>query len=189
MIIQKKNIIKKETVKKINKIVSSGLFPWFLFEESYQKTKHLGTPFEKKLNEKYKSTDTFQLVHVLYKKNDSKKSLYYSYFYELFEEIVNKLIKRDVELLRMKINLLFNKKEKTVNNFHLDDKYDQTFKTIIYYINDSDGDTVIYDNKKLIRIKPEAGKVLLFDGDLYHASSSPVKTKLRKVVNINFRYV
>jgi hypothetical protein len=189
MIIQKKNIIKKETINKINKIVSSGVFPWTLFDESYSKTKHLGTSFEKELNYKYGSTDAFQLVHVLYKKNVNRKSIYYPYFYELFKEIVNKLIKKDVELLRMKVNLLFNKNKKTVNNFHLDDTHDKTFKTVIYYINDSDGDTVIYNNKKLKRIKPEAGKVLLFDGTLYHASSSPVKTKLRKVVNINFKYV
>ena len=59
---------------------------------------------------------------------------------------------------------------------------------MIYYVNNSDGDTVIYDNKKLVRVKPEAGKILMFDGSLYHASSRPTKNKLRKVVNINFKY-
>ena len=36
-----------------------------------------------------------------------------------------------------------------MNNFHLDDTHDKTFKTVIYYINDSDGDTVIYNNKNV----------------------------------------
>mgnify|MGYP003138720949 CR=1 FL=1 len=189
MIIQKKNIIKKETIEEINNIVSSEIFNWNLYDEGYTKTKHLGTGFEKKLNKKYKSTDTFQLVHVLYKSNTRQKSMHYPYFYELFKQIVNKMIKRDVELLRMKENLLFKKENKTINNFHIDDNKDLNFKTAIYYIDDTDGDTVIYDNKKLKRIKPEAGKVLLFDGDLYHASSNPTKNNLRKVVNINFRYV
>jgi|9_EtaG_2_1085328.scaffolds.fasta_scaffold01700_9 hypothetical protein len=189
MIIQKTNIIKKETVENINNIVSSEIFPWTLFNESYSETKHLGTGFEEKLNKKYKSTDTFQLVHVLYKVNTRQKSVYFNEFYNLFQEIVNKMIKKDVELLRMKVNLLFKKQNKTINNFHIDDNKDLNFKTAIYYINNSDGDTVIYNNNKLKKIKPEAGKVLLFDGDLYHASSNPIKNNLRKVVNINFRYV
>ena len=73
--------------------------------------------------------------------------------------------------------------------FHVDDSFmKDNFFSMIYYINDSDGDTVVYKDKKLIGVKPEAGKVLMFDGKLHHASSSPVKNKLRKVVNINFRY-
>jgi ectoine hydroxylase-related dioxygenase (phytanoyl-CoA dioxygenase family) len=40
----------------------------------------------------------------------------------------------------------------------------------------------------LVKTKPEAGKILMFDGSLYHASSKPIKNKIRKVVNINFKY-
>ena len=88
----------------------------------------------------------------------------------------------------MKVNLLFKSNKKVINPFHIDDNLDKNYFSIIYYINDSDGDTVIYNNKKLVKTKPEAGKILMFDGSLYHASSKPIKNKIRKVVNINFKY-
>jgi len=189
MIIEKKNIIRKELVKSIENITSSETFPWGLYKEHYDLNKHLYTGIESKLNKKYNSQDTYQLVHVAYKDKQKIKTVYFPFFYELFEEIVQKVIKKDVQLLRLKVNLLFKKDKPSINIFHLDDSKDKDYKTIIYYINDSDGDTVIYNKGKLKRISPKAGKVLLLDGDLYHASSNPNKYDIRKVININFKYV
>ena len=180
MIAIKKKAIKKETVKNIEDIVSSSLFYWNLYEETREDNM--------KLNKKYKTQDTHQLVHPVFKVNQQKTSPYYPAFLNLFQEIINNTVRRDVILLRMKVNLLFKSNKKTINPFHIDDKLDKNYFSMIYYINNSDGDTVIYDNKKLVRVKPEAGKVLMFDGSLYHASSRPTKNKLRKVVNINFKY-
>jgi hypothetical protein len=69
-------------------------------------------------------------------------------------------------------------------------------KIFIYYINDSDGDTVIFDeffqnsynfDKKTInkRITPKKGRACIFDASRYHAASFPSK-KVRAVININF---
>jgi hypothetical protein len=74
-------------------------------------------------------------------------------------------------------------------------------ETCIYYINSTDGDTVLFDqkydpslskhdndNKKKTehsRITPMQGKAVLFDGLRYHASN-PSKTDLRFVLNINY---
>lgn len=76
----------------------------------------------------------------------------------------------------------------------------------LYYVNDSDGDTVLFNEtfnevdaeesarlanqKKLTEIKriaPKKGKMFGFDGKHYHASMHPMKHQSRIVVTFNFR--
>ena len=63
---------------------------------------------------------------------------------------------------------------------------EEQHKTILYYFNDSDGDTVFYKNKKIIkRITPVLNSGICFDGSIYHSSSKPIKNIKRLVMNIN----
>ena len=72
---------------------------------------------------------------------------------------------------------------------------------IIYYFNDTDGDTVIYnerakseDQKNFLlskdvwtikqRVSPKKGRAVAFKGDLFHSASYP-KDKSRFILNIN----
>ena len=76
--------------------------------------------------------------------------------------------------------------KKYINNLHIDQK--EKHQTILYYLNNSDGDTYFYKkNKKTIekKITPEKNKAVLFDGLTYHASSKPIKNMYRLVLNIN----
>jgi hypothetical protein len=69
----------------------------------------------------------------------------------------------------------------------------------LYYVNDTDGDTYIFDksqtdvsremldrdNLKVIkRISPKKGRVVLFDGNTYHSSSRP-STGSRCIINFD----
>ena len=70
---------------------------------------------------------------------------------------------------------------------------------MLYYVNESDGDTVIYKEKyngngeakypshltELKRIKPKKGRLVVFDGLHYHASSNPRKNPYRCVINFD----
>lgn len=57
----------------------------------------------------------------------------------------------------------------------------------IYYINDSEGDTVFYNDDKNIKksISPKQGRLVVFDGSIPHSSSRPAKTH-RRILNFNF---
>jgi len=98
------------------------------------------------------------------------------------------------ETLRIKANIL-NKTDKQdhIHPPHVD--MTTPHMVLLYYVNDSDGDTVIFNQKYSAesssltvnrRISPKAGAAILFDGLTYHSSSSPQYAEERIVLNINF---
>jgi len=87
---------------------------------------------------------------------------------------------------------------KPVQNFpHVD--LNQPHKVLLYYVNDSDGDTFMFNetyspededsfpNLTLKeRVQPKKGRAILFDGLTYHNSSAPVNNTARYIINIDF---
>ena len=76
---------------------------------------------------------------------------------------------------------------------------DQPHKVLLYYVNDSDGDTFMYnemyspDNHDSLstftlnqRVKPKKNRAIVFDGLRYHNSSKPVNYTSRYIINIDF---
>ena len=81
---------------------------------------------------------------------------------------------------------------------HID--FNFTHFSTIFYVNDSDGDTIFYnkkaksqtetnqflDLKEIKRISPKANRLVIFEGDTVHTGSSPNKHKNRIIINSNF---
>ena len=83
---------------------------------------------------------------------------------------------------------------------HVDRK--ENHLVILYYVKDSDGDTIIYQNryqnkyysvmfpekeeetKELKRVSPKQGRVVIFDGAFYHTAEQPQKD-VRLIINYN----
>jgi len=84
------------------------------------------------------------------------------------------------------------------DNIHIDINYDHL--VCLYYVNDTDGDTFIFNKTKrelnyltkdtkldvLKRVSPKKGRVVLFDGKRYHSSSGPTKD-IRLIINFNVK--
>jgi len=96
-------------------------------------------------------------------------------------------LKGNMEMIRSHITFHFPIREKfgQHHNAHVDN--DNPHDVVLYYINDADGDTFFFDSDGIImhRETPERGKMVIFDGSTYHASSSPSKN-IRMTLNINY---
>lgn len=97
-------------------------------------------------------------------------------------------------LLRIRIGLSTNIGEEGARFPHVD--YEFPHKTLLYYVNDSDGDTVFYHQRFIdhepkeftveMRNTPVANQAVLFDGLHYHSSGFPTKNSKRIAINVNF---
>jgi len=88
---------------------------------------------------------------------------------------------------RLKINCLLKNNIDYHNNFcHTDQSCDHN--VMIIYLNDSDGDTMMYDDSGNVISKssPEKGKYILFNGDIKHSSTRPVNNDYRFIINVNY---
>ena len=89
------------------------------------------------------------------------------------------------------------KNKSTPNNPHVDVEFPHL--VCLYYVNDSDGDTIIYnerindiektnlhlENLSIFKtVTPKKGRVVLFNGEQYHSSSCPT-TGLRCTINFD----
>ncbi len=83
------------------------------------------------------------------------------------------------------------------NGIHLD--LPQDHYACVYYVNDSDGDTILYEQTRYNtlpssqnvptvehkRVTPKKGRVVIFDGARYHCSSQP-RDRHRCIINFDF---
>lgn len=115
--------------------------------------------------------------------------------------VYNLSTSNDLVLKRMKSNVLPNQKKRLFGHVHhtphVDCVENESFTNIscIYYVNDTDGPTVLYneystDNPKKLtvfkKIPPKKGRLLAFHSNRYHTSSSPRRSQYRHIINMVF---
>lgn len=75
--------------------------------------------------------------------------------------------------------------QERVDNAHVD--YRIPHYVLLYYVNTTDGDTVMIEGNKIVeRIPPKRGRAIIFDGSILHASSTPSLSP-RIVINNNIQ--
>lgn len=113
-------------------------------------------------------------------------------------DAVREHVKKDIEVLKVKVNFLPRHTDAGHHYPHVDVGIcpGEQIKSLVYYVNHSDGDTYFFDQtgptertslNVIRRVSPQRGRAVLFDSDIFHASSSPVQSDKRIVINIVFK--
>ena len=121
-------------------------------------------------------------------------SIFHDLFIRLIQNSCAKIDKKNVDAIqgRSFCQLPISSDKISVDTPHIDIKEDHF--VMLYYVCDSDGDTVIYNEKKISekgltvqkKISPKQGRVVLFDGAYYHTAEQP-NNNIRCIVNYDLR--
>ena len=152
-------------------------------------------------------TDAFAFAHVCYS-DGQVQSQYYEFFKNVLRFLELKKNIRITEIIRIRLRLTPQFPGHTLDMFnppHVDLMTTEPFKTFVYYVDDSDGDTTIFNKKymstdeptvlsknqpdlqPIFTSTPKRGEGVYFDGLLYHSGNSPVKYKSRCIINFDFK--
>ena len=111
----------------------------------------------------------------------------------IFAEQIKLTVK---QIHRIRINLLTQDKTFTEKNYNFPHSDAVGEHVFIYYVNDCDGDTILFnefENETLPqeftikeRISPQKGLGTFFECKRYHASSNPRTSQFRYIINFNF---
>ena len=118
-------------------------------------------------------------------------------FLPMLKDVCRRMNIKNINVLQGRSFLQFplKLKDRTVDTPHTD-LYRRKHFVALYYVCDSDGDTIIYNEKDrdpegkyTIKqtVTPKQGRMVIFDGGLYHAARQPINSNTRCIVNYNLR--
>jgi hypothetical protein len=168
-------IVSKEIQDKISDEILSTHFPWFFNDSTigqYDKDKKAG----------------FQFIHTVLEDGRIVSPIfdYIKPILESFESSTNLTIKN---LIRIKINLLTQLELSNIeiqNTIHTDIAKTSPCTdvvSLVYYVMDSDGDTVVYDGDDILTCSPVKGNAFYFKSVLDHRATNPILNQRRIVIN------
>jgi hypothetical protein len=182
------DIVSLEKQDEIKETLLNGGFPWFYLNDATYPT--------------ISSTNTPVMNH--YYRLDYKTN---SQFYNLIEDVGDKGAElygfdyQDVLQVRSFLQFPLNTdwRKEFVDKLHIDSTSEHL--VVLYYVLDSDGDTVIVNKKfeagedvakdlkhtdyeVLHRITPKKGRAVIFNGKYYHTAEQPTNG-MRCVINFN----
>lgn len=180
LLIQKSDCLEQPDFTKIVDLINSDNFAWY-FHANYHNQINIPD-----IND----ISTHGFTHILYGDNQIHSNYYNDFLPICFA--IQKLFKEPILLTRIKINMTLNVGKQVEINRHIDEPnfvdYGKKWKTAIFYINDSDGDTLFFDETNTIvhSQTPKANTLVVFDGNTYHAPQLPNISPRRLVINYNF---
>ena len=172
------NVISKNEQELIKELLFSNKFAWF-----FQKDVTAGS---KKRSQK-RPAFTHYFIN-----ESGVNSDYVNILTNITAKGAKKInIKSEVKVLsaRSFLQLPLDSKKQELDTPHID--LDKKHIVFLYYVVDNEAKTIIYKNtkesKKLIELKkiqPKQGRLVIFDGSLYHTAEQPTKNT-RCIINID----
>ena len=173
------NIISKKKQEELKNFLLGNNFPWYFVSDITL------------IGNKTQSRPGHS--HVFY--DNGKSNSHLSDEIHIVSDKVNKKIKKNLSIqqarsfLQLPLNekLIYKDSKHREDTPHID--IHQPHTVFLYYVNDCDGDTVLYNYKSKYkedvpvyedvkithRVTPKQGRVLVFDGMTWHASTQPTK--------------
>ena len=133
--------------------------------------------------------------------DDNDTSEFISVYHHLFTPLLSKACQYlkipETEVIQGRSFLqwpLVNIDTSVVDLPHIDLDEGDEHIVVLYYVVDSDGDTIIYNERtespsytEKQRVSPKQGRVVIFEGGQYHTAEQPTKGT-RCIVNYNLDY-
>ena len=161
----------------LDKIEAPGQFPWFFYANTQTGT----SPSEFK-NSGFRHTLIFDGVN-----QSSHTNLFLPIVWKVSEIISKPILSID----SLHVNMIFNHNIEHVGEPHLDvlktENEEHRQYTAIYYMDDTNGCTTLYDDKRVPFLKNPsiADSLLIFSADIEHSGGLPTDALIRRVVNIH----
>ena len=176
-----RNVIPAVYQLRIKQMMLDVGFPWgYLEDVTYRDTDEVRNRFPN-------ANGSQGFAHLFYDDETNTHSEFCNIIMPLFFSFVDT---HEYNLFRIKGGLLLPQGalKSPYNMPHVDMNRPHT--TALYYVNTADGETVFFDenNNEVRREKPEAGKVIIFDGSVYHASQNPTRSTNRITLNFNYEH-
>ena len=121
-----------------------------------------------------------------------KLTIFHHLFLDMLKKVCRKMVIRNINVLQGRSFLQFplNLKDRSVDTPHID-IHDRKHIVALYYVCDSDGDTIIYNEREKLetytikqKVTPKQGRMVIFDGSLMHTAEQPLNN-VRCIVNYN----
>ena len=187
------NFLPKHLENNIEQRLTASDFPWYYNDHTtgnYKQTMAISDNIK----------DYQQWIHLFYS-YDNSESEFISFKNSEFTHIIDRL-KDGIQsymgwtsphLYRIKANFQFpfpDNKPEYFNQPHCDFEDSEFITTAIYYVNDSDGDTLFFDNETELniidKVTPKKGRLVMFNSTTLHAGQHPIKSNRRIIINLNF---
>ncbi len=145
-------------------------FPWFYIED-VTASGDIDSQHRRALAHEY-------VDYVEGKKVGKKLSIFHHLFLPMLKKVCRTMDIKNINVLQGRSFLQFplNLKDRSVDTPHID-IYNKEHLVALYYVCDSDGDTIIYNEREELgtytikqKVTPKQGRMVLFDGSLYHTS-------------------
>jgi hypothetical protein len=179
----------EEYFRQLQTFLLSLSFPWFHSHKiSTGEDKPLGL---------VNAIDSSAFTHKVFGKWENHKTFTYEAFLPLVDKIENHL-ENTHELIRLRAVLTNYQHGFASHNYNLPHvDYPCKHISAVYYLNETDGDTWIFDQyyqgktdpetyTVKQRVCPKPNRLLIFDGLQYHTASNPVMHNTRLIANLNF---
>tara|TARA_Y100000004_G_C8766959_1_gene349052 strand:+ start:59 stop:667 length:609 start_codon:yes stop_codon:yes gene_type:complete len=111
-------------------------------------------------------------------------------FFDKISEVLKYIPYNVLKIDTIRHNLTFNHRGTGSPNYQTihKDHDDENMYSLLYYVNDSDGDTLFFEEngKEKNRVSPKRNRATLYKSSEFHAASNPVEHTTRIVINFKF---